>query len=662
MCQYSSLNAPIETLTTDDAFVVSPVAGNINLIGGTNIHTTGILGSATVNLDDNVSIAGTFDAVGDITSSTGDLVSTLGNVASIVGNVSAGGNVTAGADVSAGDEVLAVNNITTSTGDIVSTLGAGSFATSVTAGNDLHVLAGGADIVGTVEFSDLVAGTMRTDAAGVISSLADGANGTLLIGSTAGTPIWAVLTAGANIGIVEAANSITISATGVVTSVAAGTNINLTGTATDPIVNLDDAITLTTVNATTFDTNVAAAAVTLAGTSLIADGTDANIDINITPNGTGVLATTELTLTADLEIQYGGTGVSTLTQYGVLIGNAATDIQALAVGATNTVLLGNTGANPSWGTVGNAALTNSSVTLSDGANITVTGSPLSLGGTATIALSGTTDHAVQLGNAAGSVTSLGVGATGETIMGATGVDPTWTSSPTFSGTVSATTFDTNVAAAAVTLTGNTLSADGTDANIDINITAKGTGDVVISSLSLGTVLEVPDGGTGVNFLTDHGLLVGSGAGDITALASASNGQIPIGSVGADPVLATITEGTNIDIINGAGSVTLETTKTELNDQTGVAYTLVLGDRGKTITLTNAAAIALTVPPNASVAFPVGTVISLYQGGAGTVTVTPGAAVTIRSLDSNLKISGQYGMVALTKLLSDTWCCAGSLSA
>jgi hypothetical protein len=44
-------------------------------------------------------------------------------------------------------------------------------------------------------------------------------------------------------------------------------------------------------------------------------------------------------------------------------------------------------------------------------------------------------------------------------------------------TVLSTTFDTNVAAAGVTLVGNTLSADGTDANIDINVTPKGTGAV-----------------------------------------------------------------------------------------------------------------------------------------------------------------------------------------
>jgi hypothetical protein len=44
-------------------------------------------------------------------------------------------------------------------------------------------------------------------------------------------------------------------------------------------------------------------------------------------------------------------------------------------------------------------------------------------------------------------------------------------------TVNATTFDTNVAAAGVTLAGTTLAADGTDSNISLTLTPKGTGVV-----------------------------------------------------------------------------------------------------------------------------------------------------------------------------------------
>lgn len=48
-------------------------------------------------------------------------------------------------------------------------------------------------------------------------------------------------------------------------------------------------------------------------------------------------------------------------------------------------------------------------------------------------------------------------------------------------TVNATTFDTNVAAAGVTLAGTTLAADGTDTNISITVTPKGTGELLTAS-------------------------------------------------------------------------------------------------------------------------------------------------------------------------------------
>ena len=78
----------------------------------------------------------------------------------------------------------------------------------------------------------------------------------------------------------------------------------------------------------------------------------------------------------------------------------------------------------------------------------------------------------------------------------------------------------------------------------------------LSALSLDTALPVGSGGTGASSLTDGGILLGSGTGAITALGQATNGQIPIGSTGGDPVLSTITGGANITVTNGAGSITI----------------------------------------------------------------------------------------------------------
>ena len=108
----------------------------------------------------------------------------------------------------------------------------------------------------------------------------------------------------------------------------------------------------------------------------------------------------------------------------------------------------------------------------------------------------------------------------------------------------------------------------------------------------------------------------------------------------------ITEGVN-DIAFGV-----------FNAQTGTTYTLVLTDVAKVVSLTNAASITLTIPTNASVAFPTGTQILLYQGGAGQVTVG-GAGVTIRSQGSKLKITGQYGVAGLLKVGTDEWVLFGN---
>ena len=100
---------------------------------------------------------------------------------------------------------------------------------------------------------------------------------------------------------------------------------------------------------------------------------------------------------------------------------------------------------------------------------------------------------------------------------------------------------------------------------------------------------------------------------------------------------------------------------QLNAQTGTSYTLALTDVAKVVTLTNGSAITLTIPTNATVAFPIGTQIILYQGGAGQVTIG-GAGVTIRSQGSKLKISGQYAVGGLLKLATDEWVAFGNLTA
>jgi len=92
---------------------------------------------------------------------------------------------------------------------------------------------------------------------------------------------------------------------------------------------------------------------------------------------------------------------------------------------------------------------------------------------------------------------------------------------------------------------------------------------------------------------------------------------------------------------------------DVNAQTGTAYTLVLTDAGKQVTMDNASASTLTIPPNASVAFDVGVRIVVIQLGAGAVTLTAVAGVTISTQATSL-VMAQYQVATLIKQATNTW--------
>jgi hypothetical protein len=97
----------------------------------------------------------------------------------------------------------------------------------------------------------------------------------------------------------------------------------------------------------------------------------------------------------------------------------------------------------------------------------------------------------------------------------------------------------------------------------------------------------------------------------------------------------------------------------INAQTGTAYTTVLTDQSKLVTLTNASAITFTIPANSSVAYPIGTQIDLSQFGAGQVTVAGASGVTVNSA-SSLKLRAQYSSASCIKVATDTWLLVGDL--
>lgn len=93
------------------------------------------------------------------------------------------------------------------------------------------------------------------------------------------------------------------------------------------------------------------------------------------------------------------------------------------------------------------------------------------------------------------------------------------------------------------------------------------------------------------------------------------------------------------------------------------YQPLLLDAPAVILRTNAGAQTLTIPPNATVAFPVGTELRAVQHSAGALTIVAGAGVTINKLATKTLVAlGQNAMVRITKIDTNVWVASGDLTA
>jgi hypothetical protein len=102
----------------------------------------------------------------------------------------------------------------------------------------------------------------------------------------------------------------------------------------------------------------------------------------------------------------------------------------------------------------------------------------------------------------------------------------------------------------------------------------------------------------------------------------------------------------------------------LNDQTGTTYTPVLDDQYQVlVTRSNAAASTMTIPTNASVAFPVGTVITVLNKGVGLVSISGAVGVTILSAGTVAAIPtlAQYKSCAIMQTSANNWYVVGAIA-
>lgn len=92
------------------------------------------------------------------------------------------------------------------------------------------------------------------------------------------------------------------------------------------------------------------------------------------------------------------------------------------------------------------------------------------------------------------------------------------------------------------------------------------------------------------------------------------------------------------------------------------YEPALDDAGKTITLDSASATTITIAPNSSKAFPLGTRFDVIRMGTGAVTFVQGSGVTILSKNSNKNIASRWSGATIVKTDTNTWVLIGDLIA
>lgn len=177
------------------------------------------------------------------------------------------------------------------------------------------------------------------------------------------------------------------------------------------------------------------------------------------------------------------------------------------------------------------------------------------------------------------------------------------------------------------------------------------------TLSLSTPVAVADGGTGITSF-GSGVATWLGTPSSSNLAAAVSDETGSGSLvfGTSP---TITGGTFADAVIRQPLVTPTFSAN--------AYTLAIGDQGDILLASNGAtAGTVNIPTNASVAFPVGTQITIIQTGSGQLTIQAVTAgtTTVASTGATStapKLRAQNSSATCIKTATDTWYVVGDIA-
>lgn len=368
-----------------------------------------------------------------------------------------------------------------------------------------------------------------TSAVGVTAAMT---NGQLLVGQTGADPLPKTISGDVT---VSAAGAVTINSLAVtyakIQSESAHTLLgNPTGSGASP-----SEITL-------------GAGLSFSGSALTATGvgTVTSVDVSggttgLTSTGGPITSSGTITLAGTLVVANGGTGVTTLTTHGIVLGQGTSAVHVTAAMTDGQLLVGQTGADPAPTTLtGDVTLASSGVTSlkttgtagtygqvttdAQGRVISGTGTDVPHGGTGQTSL---TAHGILIGEGTSAINTTAVMTNGQLLVGQTAADPlpkTLSGDATLSAAGAITVANAAITYAkmqnegASSLLGNPTGSPASPSEITLGSGLAFSGTTLIATGSGGTVTQV-NTGTGLT----GGPITGTGTIALSTPVTVANG-------------------------------------------------------------------------------------------------------------------------------------------